>query len=76
MGSLEAQVAIGVLFSLLGLVTLTLLVRLCRCVKNLDQHRREEQDAQKPHVIQMALFNATTASMQPFMVLFAFVLSS
>lgn len=66
MGSIEAQVAIGILFSLLTFVAIMLLIRLCRCLKNLDRHRREENA--KPKVIHMALFNATNATMQPFLV--------
>ena len=67
MGSLEAQIAIGILCSMLTIVTLILLVRLCRCVKKLERNRRNERAA-KPHIIQMALINATQTTMQPFIV--------
>ncbi len=68
MSSIEAKVAIWILLSLLGIVSVSLMVRFCRCLRNLDRQRREERDMEKPHIIQMALINATTATMQPFFV--------
>ena len=67
MGSVETKVAIGILFGLLGLITLLLL---CQSVKRIKQRRElsQEMAPAKPQVIQMALLNATAASFQPILV--------
>ena len=71
MGTVETNTAIGVLFSLLGLVILLVFIRFCRCLKKNLAHQ-ESFDVENPpkHLnIQLALLQATTASFQPALVI-------
>ena len=71
MGTVETNTAIGVLFSLLGLVILLVIIRFCRCLKK-NLGTTESFDVENPpkHLnLQLALLQATTASFQPALVI-------
>ena len=71
MGSLESEVTILVLCSLLVVVIISVLFRFCRGCRNMEPSREEpssqDTDRIKSHIIQMALLNATTTTLLPFM---------
>ena len=66
----KAAIVLVCLVILLGLILVCVFLRCCyRQIKKRQQNDREESQI-KSHVIQMALFNATTTSMQPFVVIY------
>ena len=66
----KAAIVLVCLVILLGLILVCVFLRCCyRHIKKRQQNDREESQI-KSHVIQMALFNATTTSMQPFVVIY------
>ena len=73
----DSKVAIVVLLVLLGIVLIVILIRVCyRFIhfENQDQRNRDSEDRIKSQLIQMALFNATTTTMQPITVSFPYSL--
>ena len=72
MGSSESKVAIVVLLGLLSIVIIAILLRICRKFSNLENQQEPSTDDQvKSQLVQMALFNTTTITMQPITVRFS-----
>ena len=69
----DSKVAIVVLLVLLGIVLIVILIRVCyRFIHFENQDQRNSEDRIKSQLIQMALFNATTTTMQPITVSFPY----
>ena len=65
----KAAFVLVCLLVLLGIILMSVFLRCCyQKFKNRNQQERDDERI-KSHVIQMALFNATTTSMQPFVVI-------
>ena len=72
MGSSESKVAIVVLLGLLSIAIVVILLRICRKFSNFENQQEPSTDDQiKSQLVQMALYNTTTITMQPITVRFS-----
>ena len=72
MGSSESTVVIVVFLGLLCIAIIVLFIRICRKFSNSENQQEPSTDDQiKSQLVQMALYNTTTITMQPITVRFS-----